>query len=121
MASSGFFDDLKAQLSSYGRLIRIDKPIGIYLLLWPTLWALWIASDGQPSETLFAIFVAGVVVMRSAGCVLNDYADRNIDPYVERTRSRPIASGAVAPAEALTLFVAAACIALSLREGSHRC
>lgn len=120
MASGGLINDLRAQLSSYGRLIRIDKPIGIYLLLWPTLWALWIASDGQPNEALFVIFVVGVVVMRSAGCVLNDYVDRNIDPYVERTRSRPIASGAVAPAEALTLFVALGLIAIGLASMLNR-
>ena len=120
MASSTLIKDLKAQLTSYGRLIRIDKPIGIYLLLWPTLWALWIAGEGRPSESLFVIFVAGVVVMRSAGCVLNDYVDRNIDPYVERTRSRPIASGDVAPAEALTLFVALGLIAIGLASMLNR-
>ncbi|MDJ0761115.1 MAG: 4-hydroxybenzoate octaprenyltransferase [Woeseiaceae bacterium] len=108
------------QLSNYGRLIRIDRPVGIYLLLWPTLWALWVASDGSPNEGLFAIFVVGVIVMRSAGCVLNDYVDRNIDPYVERTRSRPIASGAVSPAEALTLFVALALIAIGLASMLNR-
>ncbi|MDJ0916293.1 MAG: 4-hydroxybenzoate octaprenyltransferase [Woeseiaceae bacterium] len=120
MASGRLLDDLVAQLSNYGKLIRIDRPVGIYLLLWPTLWALWVASDGNPSEGLFAIFVVGVIVMRSAGCVLNDYVDRNIDPYVERTRSRPIASGAVSPAEALTLFVALALIAIGLASMLNR-
>ena len=80
---------LVSQLRNYGKLMRLDKPIGIWLLLWPTLWALWLAGNGAPDQGLFVIFVLGVVVMRSAGCVLNDYADRNIDPYVERTRNRP--------------------------------
>lgn len=105
---------LVSQLRNYAKLMRLDKPIGIWLLLWPTLWALWLAGDGAPDQGLFVIFVLGVVVMRSAGCVLNDYADRKIDPYVERTRSRPIASGAVAPLEALTLFAALALIAVGL-------
>jgi len=109
-----FRPQLVRQLRNYGKLMRLDKPVGIWLLLWPTLWALWLAADGAPDQGLFVIFVLGVIVMRSAGCVLNDYADRNIDPYVERTRSRPIASGAVAPMEALTLFVALALIAVGL-------
>ncbi|MGI9233049.1 MAG: 4-hydroxybenzoate octaprenyltransferase [Woeseiaceae bacterium] len=112
--ANAFKPQLVRQLRNYGKLMRLDKPIGIWLLLWPTLWALWLAGDGVPDQGLFVIFVLGVVVMRSAGCVLNDYADRNIDPYVERTRSRPIASGAVAPMEALTLFVALALIAVGL-------
>ncbi len=106
--------DVAVQLRNYGRLIRIDKPVGLWLLLWPTLWALWIAGDGHPDQGLFVVFVLGVFVMRSAGCVLNDYVDRNIDPYVERTRTRPIASGAVAPFEALTLFIALGLIAIGL-------
>lgn len=105
---------LVSQLRNYAKLMRLDKPIGIWLLLWPTLWALWLAGDGAPDQGLFVIFVLGVVVMRSAGCVLNDYADRKIDPYVERTRSRPIASGTVAPLEALTLFAALGLIAVGL-------
>lgn len=105
---------LVSQLRNYAKLMRLDKPIGIWLLLWPTLWALWLAGNGAPNQGLFVIFVLGVVVMRSAGCVLNDYADRKIDPYVERTRSRPLASGAVAPLEALTLFAALALIAVGL-------
>jgi len=105
---------LLSQLRNYAKLMRLDKPIGIWLLLWPTLWALWLAGDGAPDQGLFVIFVLGVVVMRSAGCVLNDYADRKIDPYVERTRARPIASGTVAPLEALTLFAALALIAVGL-------
>ena len=102
------------QVRNYAKLMRVDKPIGFWLLLWPTLWALWLAGDGHPDQGLFAVFVIGVFVMRSAGCVLNDYVDRKIDPYVERTRSRPIASGAVAPGEALVLFVALSLIAVGL-------
>lgn len=108
------------QLHNYARLMRLDKPIGTLLLLWPTLWALWLAGEGHPDAGIFAVFMLGVVVMRSAGCVLNDFADRNIDPYVERTRSRPIASGAVAPAEAITLFVALGLIAIGLAAMLNR-
>ncbi len=114
MLASAFAPQLVSQLRNYSKLMRIDKPIGIWLLLWPTLWALWLAGEGTPDQGLFVIFVLGVFVMRSAGCVLNDYADRNIDPYVERTRTRPIASGAVAPLEALTLFAALGLIAIGL-------
>ena len=103
-----------AQLRSYAILMRLDKPIGIWLLLWPTLWALWLAGEGHPNAGIFTVFMLGVIIMRSAGCVLNDYADRHVDPYVERTRTRPIASGAVAPMEALTLFVALALIAVGI-------
>lgn len=106
--------ELVSQLRNYSKLMRLDRPVGIWLLLWPTLWALWLAGEGTPDQGLFVIFVAGVVIMRSAGCVLNDFVDRRIDPYVERTRSRPIASGAVAPVEALTLFAALALIAIGL-------
>jgi 4-hydroxybenzoate polyprenyltransferase len=102
------------QLRNYGKLMRVDKPIGFWLLLWPTLWALWLAGEGNPDQGLFVVFVIGVFVMRSAGCVLNDYVDRKIDPYIERTRSRPIASGAVAPGEALVLFVALSLVAIGL-------
>jgi len=108
------------QLRNYGKLMRIDKPIGIWLLLWPTLWALWLASEGHPHQGLFVVFILGVFVMRSAGCVLNDYVDRKIDPYVERTRTRPIASGAVAPGEALILFVALSLIAIGLATMLNR-
>jgi 4-hydroxybenzoate polyprenyltransferase len=85
--------------------MRIDKPIGIYLLMWPTLWALWIASDGLPLWHYLFVFLAGTVVMRSAGCVINDYADRNIDGDVARTNQRPIPSGKVSANEALQLFL----------------
>lgn len=112
--SPRFKQNILSQLRNYGRLMRIDKPIGIWLLLWPTLWALWLAGDGHPDQGLFVVFVLGVFFMRSAGCVLNDYVDRKVDPYVERTRSRPIASGAVSPLEALVLFTALALIAVGL-------
>jgi 4-hydroxybenzoate polyprenyltransferase len=108
------------QLKNYVELMRLNKPIGVWLLLWPTLWALWIAGNGHPDAGIFLVFMLGVIVMRSAGCVLNDFADRNIDPYVERTRSRPIASGAVAPMEAITLFVALALIAVGLAAMLNR-
>lgn len=114
MLANAIAPQVVSQLRNYGKLMRLDKPIGIWLLLWPTLWALWLAGDGNPDQGLFVIFFLGVVVMRSAGCVLNDYADRNIDPYVERTRARPMASGAVAPLEGLTLFAALALIAIGL-------
>ncbi len=101
---------LKDRLHQYYLLTRLNKPIGIFLLLWPTLWALWIASEGRPDLLVLFVFVSGVVLMRSAGCVINDYADRKIDPLVSRTRLRPIASGLVKPKEALKLF-AGLCIA----------
>lgn len=91
---------------NYKLLMRMDKPIGSYLLLWPTLWALWIASEGVPSLLPLTVFCLGVFVMRSAGCVINDYADREFDGHVERTRSRPIVSGKVQAKEALQLFMA---------------
>lgn len=88
----------------YARLMRLDKPIGIVLLLWPTLWALWIASQGVPSFKLLFIFILGVIVMRSAGCVINDFADRHVDGFVARTKSRPLAQKAVSSKEALGVF-----------------
>lgn len=88
----------------YARLMRLDKPIGILLLLWPTLWALWIAGEGNPSVSVVLVFVTGVTLMRSAGCVINDYADRHIDRHVKRTSERPLTSGQVSEREALTLF-----------------
>ena len=113
-ALSSFAPEIASQLRNYGKLMRVDKPFGIWLLLWPTLWALWLAGDGTPDQGLFLIFVVGVFIMRSAGCVLNDFVDRKIDPYVERTRTRPLATGAVAPLEALTLFTALGLIAIGL-------
>lgn len=97
-------DHLLGQLPHYARLMRLDRPIGTYLLLWPTLWALWLAGEGHPCWTLVLLFAAGTLLMRSAGCVINDYADRHIDPQVERTRDRPLATGAVSVHEALALF-----------------
>jgi len=105
---------LTKKLSHHLTLMRFDKPIGWLLLLWPTLWALWVATDGQPTAKLVWIFSLGVIVMRSAGCVINDYADRNIDPLVERTKSRPLAAGRVSVSQTLGLFVLLACIAMLL-------
>ncbi len=102
------------RLREYARLMRIDRPIGIWLLLWPVLWALWIAASGQPDERLFVIFVAGTFVMRSAGCVINDFADREYDPHVRRTADRPLARQSVSTAEALALFAVLGLIALAL-------
>ncbi len=91
------------RLGHYGKLMRLDKPIGILLLLWPTLWGLWLAADGLPDMFILTVFVLGTVLMRSAGCVINDYADRNIDPHVVRTKNRPLATKAVSTKEALLL------------------
>jgi 4-hydroxybenzoate polyprenyltransferase len=105
---------LKAKVDLYERLMRLDKPIGILLLLWPTLWALWIAGYGQPSWLLVWIFVLGTVLMRSSGCVINDYADRKFDPHVERTKDRPLAAGTVSVREALILATVLALCAFLL-------
>jgi 4-hydroxybenzoate polyprenyltransferase len=102
------------RLSLYFRLMRLDRPIGILLLLWPTLWAIWIASSGQPGMLILIIFIAGTVLMRSAGCVINDYADRDIDKHVKRTQQRPVTSGQVTPREALWLAAALAIVAFLL-------
>lgn len=102
------------RLRDYARLMRLDRPIGILLLLWPVLWALWIAAAGKPALPVFVVFVAGVVLMRSAGCVINDYADRHFDPQVERTRNRPLAAGRVHPREALVLFIVLSLSAFAL-------
>jgi 4-hydroxybenzoate polyprenyltransferase len=101
-------------LADYARLIRLDRPIGIWLLLWPTLWALWIAGRGHPREHVFIVFTLGVLLMRSAGCAFNDFADRRVDPHVERTRSRPLATGVVSPAEALLIAATLAVLAFAL-------
>ena len=101
-------------IREYARLMRLHKPIGIWLLLWPALWGLWIAGEGRPDPGLLIIFIVGVVVTRSAGCVINDYADRDFDRKVTRTRDRPLAAGRIAPAEALFLFVALGLIAVWL-------
>jgi len=96
---------LMDRLKDYAMLMRLDRPIGSLLLLWPTLWALWFASHGRPGFLVLFVFIVGVFLMRSAGCVINDYADREFDPHVERTRNRPIAAGRVSAREAQVLFV----------------
>jgi 4-hydroxybenzoate polyprenyltransferase len=105
---------VKERLYQYYLLMRLHKPIGILLLLWPTLWALWIAAAGVPDLHVLSVFVLGVVLMRSAGCVINDYADRDIDPQVARTRDRPIAAGRVRPREALLVFAVVCLLAFAL-------
>jgi 4-hydroxybenzoate polyprenyltransferase len=103
-----------ATVQDYVRLTRLDRPIGIWLLLWPTLWALWIGSRGNPKPQIFVIFVAGTVLMRSAGCAINDYADRSFDPHVARTKDRPLAAGRLTTVEALVLFALLSLAALLL-------
>lgn len=105
---------LKQRLTAYEKLMRLDKPIGILLLLWPTLWGLWFAAGGLPPPDVLLIFFTGTVLMRCAGCVVNDYADRNFDPHVERTRDRPLAAGVIRPAEALVLAAVLMLIAFGL-------
>lgn len=105
---------LKERLDLYERLMRLDKPIGILLLLWPTLWGLWLSSRGHPDWTVVLVFVLGTVLMRSAGCVINDFADRDFDRHVERTKDRPLTAGKVSPREALALFVVLAACAFLL-------
>lgn len=109
-----FLYRLGRRLQEWGRLMRLDRPVGIWLLLWPELWALWIAGHGRPKPNILVIFLLGTVVMRSAGCVINDFADRNVDPYVKRTRDRPLAARRVGPHEALVLFAVLAGVALWL-------
>ena len=105
---------LARRATEYARLMRLDRPVGTWLLLWPALWALWIAGDGRPQPLVLIVFVLGVFVMRAAGCVINDFADRDIDPHIRRTRDRPLAARRVSPTEALVLFVALSLIALYL-------
>lgn len=107
---------LARRLDAYERLIRLDKPIGTLLLLWPTLWAVWLASGGRPRAEILVIFVLGTLLMRSAGCAINDYADRNFDGHVERTRLRPLATGEIPAGEALAVaaLLAAAAFVLVL-------
>lgn len=102
------------KLKLYAQLVRLDKPIGIYLLLWPSLWALAIAGEGHPSTHVLVVFILGVILMRSAGCAINDYADRKIDLLVKRTVNRPLTSGLITPKEALWVFVVLCLIAFSL-------
>lgn len=98
------FGRVHPRATDFIQLMRLDRPIGTYLLLWPTLWALWIAAEGVPDWQVLVIFVLGVISMRAAGCVINDYADRKIDGHVSRTRQRPLATGRVSAREALILF-----------------
>lgn len=102
------------RLREYVRLTRLDRPIGIYLVLWPMLWALWIAGEGQPSPLVLSVFLAGTVLMRSAGCAINDYADRDFDPHVARTKQRPLAAGTITPREALLVFAVLSLISFGL-------
>ncbi|HWW81928.1 MAG TPA: 4-hydroxybenzoate octaprenyltransferase [Steroidobacteraceae bacterium] len=105
---------IQRRIEEYALLARLDRPIGTWLLMWPALWGLWIAGAGKPHPRVLFVFVAGVFVMRAAGCVINDYADRNIDPHVRRTRDRPLAARRVAPREALYLFAVLITAALYL-------
>lgn len=105
---------LRARLPDYWKLVRGDRPIGWLLLLWPTWWGLWLAAEGLPPWHLLLVFSLGVWLMRSAGCVINDYADRWLDPHVERTRDRPLAAGTVRPREALAVFVVLCLVAFGL-------
>jgi 4-hydroxybenzoate polyprenyltransferase len=105
---------LKEKLDLYEKLMRLDKPIGILLLLWPTLWALWLSSLGHPDWIVVWVFVLGTVLMRSAGCVINDYADRDFDRHVERTKERPLTAGRVTSREALVLFAALSLVSFAL-------
>ncbi|PPD34311.1 MAG: 4-hydroxybenzoate octaprenyltransferase [Methylomonas sp.] len=102
------------RLHQYWLLARFDKPIGILILLWPTLWALWIAGNGKPDLLVLTVFVLGVVLMRAAGCVINDYADKDFDPHVDRCKLRPIAAGKVSPKEALIVFAVLCLTAFAL-------
>jgi 4-hydroxybenzoate polyprenyltransferase len=105
---------LARRLNAYERLMRLDKPIGTLLLLWPTLWALWLASDGRPRFDHLLVFLTGTLLMRSAGCAINDYADREFDPHVERTRNRPLAAGEIEPWEALAVAAVLSVVAFGL-------
>lgn len=103
-----------SRLVLYARLMRMDKPIGTLLLLWPTLWALWMAADGHPPLSLVVIFTVGTFLMRSAGCAVNDWADRDFDKHVKRTKERPITAGLIAPWEALAVAAVLSLIAFAL-------
>ncbi|MGH8161826.1 MAG: 4-hydroxybenzoate octaprenyltransferase [Gammaproteobacteria bacterium] len=103
-----------ARLGVYARLTRINRPIGTFLLLWPTLWAVWLAGDGHPAPVYFVVFVVGTFLMRSAGCAMNDFADRRIDAHVWRTADRPLARGEIRPVEAVAVFVVLAIAAFLL-------
>src|SRR3981081_507015 len=99
-----YLQRLSRRIEEYALLARFNRPVGTWLLLWPALWGLWIAGEGTPNQKVLIVFVRGVIVMRAAGCVINDFADRDIDPHVRRTRDRPLAARRVSPVEALVLF-----------------
>lgn len=105
---------IKHRLHEYILLTRLDRPIGIYLVLWPMLWGLWIAAEGRPQPLVLVVFLLGTVMMRSAGCAINDFADRKFDPHVSRTKQRPLARGAIKPIEAIAVFVVLSLISLLL-------
>jgi 4-hydroxybenzoate polyprenyltransferase len=104
----------KARLRAYTHLVRLHRPIGIFLLMWPALWALWLAGEGEPPWPVVLVFVLGVVLMRSAGCAINDFADRHFDGHVARTNQRPLAAGVVAPVEAVAVFLVLSLAAFGL-------
>jgi 4-hydroxybenzoate polyprenyltransferase len=106
--------DWRERLAAYGALVRLERPIGTFLLMWPALWALWLAGEGNPPLGTVLIFIAGVVLMRSAGCAINDFADRGFDGQVARTRERPLATGRVSPGEALAVFAVLSLAAFAL-------
>ncbi len=108
------YQHIVERLEQYSLLTRLDRPIGTLLLLWPTLWALWIAAEGWPRSSVLIVFVLGVILMRAAGCAINDFADRNIDGHVQRTRQRPMATGKVSSREALLVFASLASCAFIL-------
>jgi 4-hydroxybenzoate polyprenyltransferase len=112
--ANGRLAPLFRRLDAYVRLVRLDKPVGTLLLLWPTLWALWLAANGWPGFELFLVFTLGTLLMRSAGCAMNDYADRDFDPHVERTRGRPLAAREIAPWEAIAVAAALSLCAFGL-------
>jgi 4-hydroxybenzoate polyprenyltransferase len=118
IATTAFLTDIlpgaAKKLNAYAALTRLNKPIGIWLLLWPVLWALWLSSGGKPDPHVFIVFVLGTILTRSAGCAINDYADRNFDGHVKRTKDRPLVTGAVDPIEALALCAGLGLIALGL-------
>jgi 4-hydroxybenzoate polyprenyltransferase len=109
-----FVHRLGRRIEEYIRLARLNRPIGIWLLMWPMLWALWVAGHGRPNPRVLIVFLLGTVAMRSAGCIINDFMDRNVDPYVRRTRDRPLAARRVTPIEGLILFLVFTAVALWL-------
>lgn len=106
--------EVLATLADYGRLIRLHRPVGTWLLLWPALWALWLSSAGRPGEHIFIVFVLGVFLTRSAGCAINDWADRHVDPAVQRTQDRPLAAGRIRPSEALIVYAILSLLAFAV-------